>query len=258
MAVTMRKCNSRIVISPIFSLFMFVALLIVVPAFAGDFILFDDTAVTNVGYSDYTDPRDDAPGQALHVNVAHLPEAASEFVPMADDLFEELFVRRIDGSELDHAMIVLWRTEGDDPAARRYGEDVYYDRGNDGAWTRVSHADQRVRESNFGPLYADQVTLESGVVVTFYPPIQGYLASRGNEVLLARFAADVDLDDVSVTGPLFEAFLNEYIMDAMVIEPEYNGGPAAFYLRLYNELPQTRFGVAPNVVANINIEHSSE
>ena len=235
-------------------LIIFAFLLTAAPALAADFTLFDHTVVTNVGYSDYTDPRDDEVGRALHVKIATFIDDPAVFVPLADDLFEELFLPRLADLEFDHALVVIWRPEADDPGARRYGQDVYYDRGASGIWTRSNHLDHPVRESNFGPMFSEQIQLSGGAMATFYPPLQGYHESLDAEVLLARLEVDVPDIDLETAQAVILQFLEEYIFDAMVIAPIAEGGPSRIYIKLYQELPQSRFEFQQSVVADFTVE----
>ncbi len=203
--------------------------------------LFDGHRVTNLGFSNYTDPASSEPGRVLHVTVPELSADPAVFVPLADRLFEEMFQAELVDSDLRHAFVIQWRLEPDDPTARRYGEDVYYARREDGSWQRTTYLEYRTGPSSYGRLEAATTHRIGDYDVELLPPRRGFSFQYNEDVLLIRCALAIDLDDVDALGAFVLAFLEWQRSNETLHQAITDNAEIGLVISMSNALPNSRF-----------------
>ncbi len=222
-----------------------VAVLFSPAAFAQEYTLYSGYTISNLAFGEYVDPRDDQPGLVMHATVPDLNTDPDVFIPIADDLFEEIFLKQLAGADVAHAILIQWRFEPDEPTERRIGEEAYYDLGADGAWRRWSHEVQEMAGSSFGPTAYSETHQIAGKDVVLLPFTAGYMQQFGQRVILVRSALDIDLADADALNAFTGAFVAWQAGNADVQRILADNPGVGVVLSMSNNTPSHRFDINP-------------
>ncbi len=196
---------------------------------------------THFGPDQLEGTDDDQTRFSLTIVTGTEPTASTEFVPLADDLFEEFSMPAA-------LQASVGRINFEFRAESRHGpysltETVQYNLGSSGQWTRVSHLEVPVAPSTAQPLepYED-ITLQSGDVVRLYPILHGYLWRGDADGLSVRVGTSRDWETLRANDPLIASIWDEVVLPRV----EQMGGDKVS-LEVIAGYPQRRFHFPPSI-----------
>ena len=162
-----------------------------------------------------------------------------EFVPMADDLFEQFLHHATAGTTI--ASVELYHEENDDWDAPSVLERVAYRFERD-SWTRESHPEIPILDSLAFPMTpVREIRLSSGETVSVLPisrghmPI-GFMLREDREALFLRVVVDRSFEELASGDPILGLIWDEVLHDILVEQ-----GDNYVSVILYSDIPETRF-----------------
>ncbi len=191
-------------------------------------------------------------GLLLRAELSEYPTDPQQYVPLADRLFEEVFLISLANSDVTVAQI--WLSEyptGDTGTA----ENIVYELGDDGIWRKTNHLNIETEESSFGSMQFVQLsTLSNDDVVIYYPPNVGHISNGDFDAIVVRMEPPAGvIGNPNRMRELLQAFWMEIGRFSEAYNPIAEGGPSVVLFLLAENLPEHRHEQVSWTTANIRL-----